>query len=628
MKRHNEERKNKRQDLLLKRRMPTDAENDEEPDEDDVKRTPLEENAEHAKATAWEKSEQRKQQLLEWQAKRKAKKAEEAKSKKSAVVSSKQPVLHLIPVPNIQVSQPAMDVEKCAATNEINSTYTNNSSGSNTQQQKVSVAKRATRSQKEAAEKPIDAPAAPGSLKPNLASDKKLAATKQKVSSTAEDAPQAKPTTKKGKAVITKENVVDKKAPVRGKVKDATEKKGVVVGKKFVEKKVGVVEKKVCVVEKQVDVVVKKVGVVEKKEGMVEKKVGVAERKRGAVEKKVDVVEKKGKVVSKRPAVNTAEKPSSKAPEKRLLRTQPKKVDTETIDDNTNTTPQAESTTLSCADSSDNTHVKSPYNDSIEKSSSVCASTQDENQVPDLAWVPGYHATPKSKLPTNFSDAFGGSPLHSFSPFRFTGTKTPQSTQEHGGGEYKFTFSKALPSNPQDFVANMGAESSHSDMEPDSLMEQEGADDECGDERVNHERAGEKCGKESVREENIEVHREKSIEDRDPNKKKNDGSKEKCPRTGDEEQRIVDSTGEGGHGKSSTEDGSQAGCDRGVHVGQRLDKKASEIASFRKLHSDVVEKLTNLCQLWDQKSPVLSIPEDRKEEGKIISCLTVKGTCC
>ena len=46
-----------------------------------------------------------------------------------------------------------------------------------------------------------------------------------------------------------------------------------------------------------------------------------------------------------------------------------------------------------------------------------------------------------------------------------------------------------------------------------------------------------------------------------------------------------------------------------------LLKKASEIASFRKLHSDVVEKLTNLCQLWDQKSPVLSIPEDRKEEG-------------
>ena len=54
----------------------------------------------------------------------------------------------------------------------------------------------------------------------------------------------------------------------------------------------------------------------------------------------------------------------------------------------------------------------------------------------------------------------------------------------------------------------------------------------------------------------------------------------------------------------------------GCNEDSNLLKKASEIASFTKLHSDVVEKLTSLCQLWEQKSPTLSIPEERQEEGK------------
>ena len=57
-----------------------------------------------------------------------------------------------------------------------------------------------------------------------------------------------------------------------------------------------------------------------------------------------------------------------------------------------------------------------------------------------------------------------------------------------------------------------------------------------------------------------------------------------------------------------------------------LLKKASEIASFRKLHSDVEEKLTNLCHVWEQKSPILSIPEDRKEEGTF-SCMAYLRCC-
>ncbi|KAL5474401.1 hypothetical protein EMCRGX_G026343 [Ephydatia muelleri] len=52
----------------------------------------------------------------------------------------------------------------------------------------------------------------------------------------------------------------------------------------------------------------------------------------------------------------------------------------------------------------------------------------------------------------------------------------------------------------------------------------------------------------------------------------------------------------------------------GCSEDSNLLKKASEIASFTKLHSDVVEKLTSLCQLWEQKSPNLSIPEERQEE--------------
>ena len=52
----------------------------------------------------------------------------------------------------------------------------------------------------------------------------------------------------------------------------------------------------------------------------------------------------------------------------------------------------------------------------------------------------------------------------------------------------------------------------------------------------------------------------------------------------------------------------------GCSEDSNLLKKASEIASFTKLHSDVMEQLTILCQLWEQKSPTLSIPEDRKEK--------------
>ena len=607
VKQHNEERKGKRHDLLLKRRIPTDVESDEEPEES-VKSTPLEEKAGPAKSTAWDKSDQRRQQLLEWQAKRKAMKAEGAKSKKVVVPGSKQPVLTLIPVPNILAPQPATDVGD--ATKEIDSTHTNHSAGSNTQQQNVSTAKRVTRSQKGAAEKPTVAPVPPKSLRANAGSDRKPATAKQKVS-TPEEKGVPKATRKGQTDTTTKENLVDKRAlgPAKGKDKDTLEKKETVLEKKIVVKKVGV-------------------GVVEKKKDVVEKKVGVVERKRGGVEKMVDVAEKKGKVASKTTVAGGKGKPGN-ATEKKQPRTKLKKEHVES-----NTTPQAESTTLSYADSSDTTHVKSPCNDSIEESSSIRASTQDENQAPDVAWVPGYRATPKSKLPTNFRDAFGESPLHSFSPFRFTGAKTPRGTQEQG--KYEFTFSKTLPSNAQDFVAGMGVESS--DMESDSLMEQEGAGDECGDERVNEEWAGGKCGKESVRKKSTEdgnkvvcvvnVHKVKSIEGghkesvEDPSKK-DDGSIEK---SGDEGQRLVNGSMkdrvENGHARSKAEDGD--------HIEEKLNKEEAEIAFFRKLHSDVVEKLTSLCQLWEQKSPTLSIPEERQEEGEIFSYMQnpyCKSTC-
>lgn len=45
-----------------------------------------------------------------------------------------------------------------------------------------------------------------------------------------------------------------------------------------------------------------------------------------------------------------------------------------------------------------------------------------------------------------------------------------------------------------------------------------------------------------------------------------------------------------------------------------LVKNTLDIAYFRKVHRDVVEKLTNLCELWEQKSTTIVIPEDQQEE--------------
>ena len=52
--------------------------------------------------------------------------------------------------------------------------------------------------------------------------------------------------------------------------------------------------------------------------------------------------------------------------------------------------------------------------------------------------------------------------------------------------------------------------------------------------------------------------------------------------------------------------------------------KEESTTSFRKLHSDVVERLTSLCQQWEQRQTVIIVPEERQEEG-IIQPLHAKG---
>ena len=69
---------------------------------------------------------------------------------------------------------------------------------------------------------------------------------------------------------------------------------------------------------------------------------------------------------------------------------------------------------------------------------------------------------------------------------------------------------------------------------------------------------------------------------------------------------------------SDSDQKSQSGdCKQSEEDAKRLEMEA-KIAPFRKLHSDVVERLTSLCQQWEQRPTTSTIPEDHQEEGEAI----------
>ena len=625
VKQHNEERKGKRHDLLLKRRIPNDAESDEEV-EGGVKSTTVDEELQSNKPTEWEKSEQRRQQLLEWQAKRKAVKMEASKSKKAFVTGSKQPVLHLVPVSNAPLAPTTTNSEKCGSSKPVQA---KSSTGANTQQ--VSTTKRVTRSQQAVCEKPAVV-TVPKSLKTNTVSDRMPVTTKQNTSVPEENyPPDGKPTTRKGElGTGKKECTVEKtgSGPAKGKAKDTVEKKNrkaAVASKKVgvaekkeavVEKKEAVVEKKEAVVEKKVDVVQKKEGVVEKKVGVVQKKVGVVQKKEAVVQKK-DALAKKESVVEKKGGVGEKGKAPAKRPTRNRIEVEvlekgcikePHKEPTRDVEE---TTPPEQGRVQLCNGTSVDV---AQCDNSAEEALVATNGTQDENQPPEQAWVPGYRATPKGKTPSaNFSEVFGASPLHSFSPFRFTGAKTPHVTQERGG--YAFTFRKTLPANPKDFVSDMMTEL-NSDMESDSLMETDGECNERGHEGADKD--GEDCRKECVK----NVHKMERIEDAS---KDGDAHKMECVEdsrqkacVGDvSKEECVEGSTKAIHVGDSDQKSQSGDCKQGEEDAKSLEMEV-KIAPFRKLHRDVVERLTSLCQQWEQRPTTSTIPEDHQEEGEAI----------
>ena len=611
IKQHNEERKGKRHDLLLKRRIPNDTESDEEPE--GIGKSTVAEGAEASKTTAWEKSEQRRLQLLEWQAKRKTVKMEAAKAKKAFVVGSKQPVLNIVALPGTTLAPAATNVEKLDATTGPSSGPTKSSTGSNAQQ--ATAAKRVTRSQRAVCGRPTDVQAPPPkSSKASTTSDRKAVVAKPK----GHIAEQVSVPKRKQTAGKEDPGTAEKVCDVEKTVSDPAREKA----KGTVEKKGGVVEKKVLgVSEKKGGVVEKKGSVTQKKE--VNKKEGVVEKKSGAAESKQSTVERKGKPPAKKPAATGAtrvEKPTSKVPDKGRLR-KSQKEPAMTVE---STPPPMASPDELCNSSTDGVNAKLEPLGSLatEVAPLVTSSIQDENQPPDLPWVPAVsqptQGTSKAP-PSNFSEVFGGSPLHSFSPFRFTGARTPRAPRDHG--EYKFTFHKSLPADPKDFVADMVNESS-GNMELDSLMEPESAGGECGD-GVGDEKitsAGGDCigG----------VHQMECVEGgskvecgggdlkKDGSDKETGDNNQDDKRCSNEERSDYDLKGDGVNDGGRQVEGERNDC-KGDN--SQPQEKEGDIASFRKLHSNVVEKLTSLCEQWEERPTTSTIPEGIKEEGEAIS---------
>ena len=58
-------------------------------------------------------------------------------------------------------------------------------------------------------------------------------------------------------------------------------------------------------------------------------------------------------------------------------------------------------------------------------------------------------------------------------------------------------------------------------------------------------------------------------------------------------------------------------CHTNIEVNEHSSSlgKEESTTSFRKLHSNVVERLTSLCQQWEQRQTVIIVPEERQEDG-------------
>ena len=81
--------------------------------------------------------------------------------------------------------------------------------------------------------------------------------------------------------------------------------------------------------------------------------------------------------------------------------------------------------------------------------------------VDDAAWIPGAKRTPKSTIP-DFDAAFGTSPFHTFSPFRFMGANKSRTPKQ----SFLFTFRKHMSGTPESLRGALRP----SDMSNDSLM--------------------------------------------------------------------------------------------------------------------------------------------------------------
>ena len=98
-----------------------------------------------------------------------------------------------------------------------------------------------------------------------------------------------------------------------------------------------------------------------------------------------------------------------------------------------------------------------------------------------------------------------------------------------------------------------------------------------------------------------------------------DGSKGECGggdlkrRCSNEERSDYDLKGDGVNDGGRQVEGERNDC-KGDN--SQPQEKEGDIASFRKLHSDVVEKLTSLCEQWEERPTTSTIPDDRKEEGE------------